>query len=328
MNCELEHNIFNMEGGDPMSLSLEVFRYQYRHNSVYRAYVEALGIIPEFVGAVEQIPFMPIRFFKSHKVITGDFEAGLYFESSGTTGTVPSRHFLRDTGLYKTSFVKGFELQYGSANKHAILGLLPSYLERRHSSLVYMVEQLIKLSGHPASGFYLYDHQQLYSTILQLITSAQPFILIGVTFALLDFAKEFPFPITNGIIIETGGMKGRKEELTREAVHETLKNAWQVNTIHSEYGMTELLSQAWSKQKGIFSCPPWMRVLIRDEDDPFLVKKAGRGIINVIDLANLYSCSFIETEDLGLLHSNGTFEVIGRVDSSEARGCSMMVTNI
>lgn len=327
MICELEHNIFDVSGIDNMELALKVFRFQYKENPVYRAYINALGIIPEFVKKVEQVPFLPIRFFKSHRVVSGDF-APLHFESSGTTGTVPSRHFIRDAGLYKRSFVKTFELKYGPVSNLAILGLLPSYLERKHSSLVYMVEELIKLSGHPASGFYLNDHQRLHATLLDLETTGQPYLLIGVTYALLDFAKEFPFALKNGIIMETGGMKGRKEERTREAVHEVLKKAWQLDAIHAEYGMTELLSQAYSKDQGLFSCPPWMRVLIREEDDPFVVKREGRGIINVIDLANLYSCSFIETEDLGVLHNNDIFEVVGRVDASEARGCSMLVSNL
>lgn len=325
MNCELEHNIFTSTNGNPMHLALDVFRFQYRGNPVYKAYMDALGILPEFVQSVEQVPFLPIRFFKSHRVTTGDFPAALQFESSGTTGTTPSLHLLKDAGLYKKSFITGFEQQYGPVNRLAIMGLLPSYLERQHSSLVYMVDELIRLTGHRASGFYLYDHERLYSTLLELEGNGQPYVLIGVTFALLDFAMKFPFAMKNGIIIETGGMKGRKEELTRDAVHESLKKAWQLNAIQAEYGMTELLSQAYSKGNGIFACPPRMRVLVRDEDNPFAVKKEGRGIINVIDLANLYSCSFIETEDLGLLHPDGTFEVLGRVDSSEARGCSMMV---
>ena len=308
-----------------MDLALEVFRFQYRGNTVYKSYMDALGILPEFIQSVEQVPFLPIRFFKSHRVTTGDFPVTLQFESSGTTGSTPSIHFIKDAGLYEQSFLTGFQQQYGPVNKLAILGLLPSYLERQHSSLVYMVEELIRLSEHPSSGFYLYDHGGLYSTLLELEATGQPYMLIGVTFALLDFAIKFPFTMKNGIIIETGGMKGRKEELTRDAVHDSLKEAWQLNTIHAEYGMTELLSQAWSKGNGIFTCPSRMRVLVRDEDDPFVIKKAGRGIINVIDLANLYSCSFIETEDLGLLHPDGTFEVLGRIDTSEARGCSMMV---
>ena len=308
-----------------MDLALEVFRFQYRGNPVYKAYLDALGILPEFVRSVEQVPFLPIRFFKSHRVTTGDFREALKFESSGTTGTTPSMHFIRDAGLYKVSFLTGFEQQYGPVGKLAILGLLPSYLERQHSSLVYMVDELIRLSGHPASGFYLYDHKRLYATLLELEADKQPYILIGVSFALLDFAIEFPFPMKRGIVIETGGMKGRKEERTREEIHNSLKNAWQLPHIHAEYGMTELLSQAYSKGNGIFSCPARMRVLVRDEDDPFVVKNEGRGILNIIDLANLYSCSFIETEDLGLLHSNATFEVLGRVDTSEARGCSMLI---
>ena len=325
MICELEYNIFNASGSFPANLAMEVFRLQQRENPVYKAYIEALAISPESVTAIHQIPFLPIRFFKSHRVVTGLVEAAIQFESSGTTGTQPSRHFVKDTGLYRTSFIKAFELEYGPIANLAILGLLPSYLERQHSSLVYMVDELIQLSGHPSSGFYLYDHHRLFTTLLDLESSGQPYLLIGVTFALLDFAQEYQLPVKNGMIMETGGMKGRKIELTRKAVHDALKKAFQVETIHAEYGMTELLSQAYSRGGGIFSCPPWMKILIRDEDDPFLIKTEGRGIISIIDLANLHSCSFIETEDLGVLHKNGTFEVEGRVDSSEARGCSMMI---
>ena len=327
MICEFKHNIFNISGSFPQDMAMEIFHLQQRENPVYRSYLEAIGILPESIHSIAQLPFLPIRFFKTHRVITGTEEPELRFESSGTTGTIPSRHFIMDAAFYKSSFVKGFELQYGPVSNYAILGLLPSYLERQHSSLVYMVDELIRLSGHPASNFYLYDHQRLFTTLQELESAGQPYVLIGVTFALLDFAQVYQLPLKHGIIMETGGMKGRKEELTRKAVHDALRKAFQADTIHAEYGMTELLSQAYSKGHGIFTCPPWMRILIREEDDPFALKTEGRGIISIVDLANIHSCAFIETEDLGFLHKNGTFEVEGRVDSSEARGCSMMVSN-
>jgi Acyl-protein synthetase, LuxE len=328
MICEFEHKIFDLPAGGAgfEELALQVFHFQYQHNELYRRYVDTLHTDISSVTLVEQIPFLPISFFKTHAVRSGFTTEALLFESSGTTGQVPSRHYVKDAAIYLQSFRKGFEREYGPADQWCIVGLLPSYLERQHSSLVYMVDQLVRDSGHPLSGFYLYDHEQLAERLQQLEASGQRTLLIGVTFGLLDFAEAFPMPLSNTILMETGGMKGRKEEMTRAQVHAVLSDAFPGAPIHSEYGMTELLSQAYAKEEGIFECPPWMKVIVREEDDPFAVhqNKNTRGVINVIDLANLYSCSFIATEDAGRLYADGRFEVLGRVDHSEVRGCSLM----
>lgn len=282
---------------------------------------------PALVRRIVDIPFLPIRFFKSHKITTGEFEPELVFASSGTTGNTTSRHFVYRSRVYRESFLAGFNQFYGNSSRYCILGLLPSYLERGDSSLVFMVDELIRRSDHPQSGFYLNETRQLADLLVQLESMRQPTLLIGVTFALLDFADAHPMRLDSTIVMETGGMKGRRRELTREEVHAVLKARWQLPRIHSEYGMTELLSQAYAKEEGRFHCPPWMRVLRRDEDDPLSVHEDGEGLsgaINVIDLANLYSCSFIATEDLGRWHADGGFEVLGRMDNSDIRGCSML----
>lgn len=271
---------------------------------------------------------MPIQFFKTHQIKTTAFNALQVFESSGTTQFTPSRHFVKDAGIYTQSFSKAFAQFYGNPSEWCIIGLLPSYLERQHSSLVVMVDELVKQSAHPQSGFYLYEQQKLADTLTALEKQQQKTLLIGVTFALLDFAEQYPMPLKHTTIMETGGMKGRRTEMTRREVHDILTAAFHVPEIHSEYGMTELLSQAYSKGNGIFSCPPWMKILIRDEEDPLNVYTSSanttRGAINVIDLANIYSCSFIATEDAGILHKNGNFEILGRIDNSDIRGCSLL----
>lgn len=324
MICELQDKIFNVSATGFDALSLAVFRFQFDHNPLYRAFTQALHIRPESVTSPTSIPFLPIHFFKTHAVAAGTFDAELVFESSGTTRTGNSRHLVRDAGLYRQSFASAFELFYGSITDWCIIGLLPSYLERGQSSLVVMVDELIKKSQHPASGFYLYEHERLMAHIAANEHSGQKTLLIGVTFALLDLAAAWPRPLRHTIVMETGGMKGRRKEITREEVHGILKKAWQLPAIHSEYGMTELLSQAYSHGDGIFQCPPWLRVMVRDEDDPLTMANASRGLINVIDLANLHSCSFIATDDIGLLHAGGAFEVMGRMDNSDVRGCSLM----
>lgn len=325
MICEFEHKIFLETGSSFDEQALELFRFQYQHNSVYRLYVDTLHTDIAGIKLVENIPFLPIGFFKTQMVCTGEFQPELVFESSGTTQTINSRHFVKDGSLYTQSFNKAFELFYGPARDWCILALLPAYLERQNSSLVMMAEELIKKSDHPHSGFYLYDHDKLAGVLQKLEVEGQKTILIGVTFALLDFAEHFPMPLHHTIIMETGGMKGRKEEMIRDEVHAILKKAFNLEMIHSEYGMTELLSQAYSKGAGIFQCPPWMKVLIREEDDPFAVKKdAGTGVLNVIDLANIYSCAFIATDDAARLYADGSFEVLGRVDNTDIRGCSLM----
>jgi phenylacetate-coenzyme A ligase PaaK-like adenylate-forming protein len=318
------HKIFGSNRESFEQMALEIFRFQAGNNPVYKAFTLALKIDPSSVASISDIPFLPVRFFKTHEVRSGSFSAAAIFESSGTSGTVNSRHYVRDLALYEESFIRGFELFYGPVKDLCILGLLPSYLERNNSSLVYMVDKLIRLSAHPQSGFYLDEFDKLDKTLEELEKAGQKTILIGVTFALLDFAEKHPRSLQHTTIMETGGMKGRKKEMIREEVHAILKNAFGLHSIHSEYGMTELLSQAYSKGEGIFFCPPWMRILVRDEEDPFLVRSQGPGTINVIDLANIYSCSFIATDDAGKLNADGSFEVLGRVDGSDLRGCSLL----
>jgi len=317
--------IFDMEPAGFEAAALELFRFQYNYNPVYKAFVMALKVSPVTVNSVGQIPFLPIRFFKSHAVKTGLFEPATIFESSGTTGSINSKHYVKELSIYEESFIRGFELSYGPVEDWCIIGLLPSYLERGNSSLVYMTDKLIGLSGHPQSGFYLHEYEQLSVVLAELEKRKQKTMLLGVTYALLDFAERYPQPLVYTTIVETGGMKGRREEMIRPEVHEALQKAFSQQHIHSEYGMTELLSQAWSKGDGIFSCPPWMKLLMRDEEDPFVVKQQGAGIINIIDLANSHSCAFIATDDVGRIDENGSFEVLGRMDGSDLRGCSLMI---
>jgi len=328
MFCEFDHKILNTKGIDLAGRAFDTFHFQYRYNGLYRQFVDSLYTDVSSIKLVEQIPFLPISFFKSQDVRTTLFKTDLVFESSGTTGSVNSKHSVKDPDIYRQSFLNGFELFYGQPSDYCVLGLLPSYLERKNSSLVYMVDELIRQSGHPKSGFYLNEFDKLDQVLSQLEKAGQRTILIGVSFALIDFSERFPRKLKHTIIMETGGMKGRRKELTREELHDQLRQAFGVDVIHSEYGMTELLSQAYSKANGIFQCPPWMKVLVRDEDDPLLVhnnrKTQQTGIINIIDLANIYSSSFIATDDLGRLYPDGSFEVLGRVDNSDIRGCSLL----
>jgi phenylacetate-coenzyme A ligase PaaK-like adenylate-forming protein len=324
MICELEDKIFTTEDTEFEGLALAVFQFQYKNNPLYRQYIDLLSLNPSLVTSINKIPFLPIEFFKTRRVATTDFSEEATFESSGTTQTTPSRHFIKDLSLYQRSFERSFQNVYGRVSDWCILGLLPAYLERANSSLVFMVNQLITQSRNEHSGFYLYEFEKLSQVLQQLREIGQKTLLIGVTFALLDFATYFPQPLKNAIVIETGGMKGRRKEVTRHEVHEILKNAFGIPAIHSEYGMTELLSQAYSQGEGIFRCPNWMKILLREEDDPGVIKSTGRGLINVIDLANIYSCSFIATDDIGILDMDGRFEVLGRRDNSDLRGCSLM----
>ncbi|MEJ7766624.1 MAG: acyl transferase [Chitinophagaceae bacterium] len=333
MICEFDDNIFTTNEVDFDKIALELYRYQYHHNEVYRQFVNGLQIDAEKVDSIYKIPFLPIGLFKSHTITTKSFLPEYIFESSGTTQIVPSRHHIKKLELYARSFNAGFQLFYGNAADWCIIGLLPSYLERRNSSLVMMVNELVTKSGHPHSGFYLDDHARLAAVLQELETNAQKVLLIGVTFALLDFADVFPMELRHTVVMETGGMKGRRQEMTREEVHNILKSRFGLHEVHSEYGMTELLSQAYSQKNGNFYCPPWLRVFIREEDDPLQVKDGKgpgeqsvvNGILNIIDLANIHSCAFIATEDVGIIHANGSFEVLGRVDNSDVRGCSLMV---
>lgn len=311
-------------------MALDIFQLQYEHNEIYKKYVNMLGVDPNRINRIEDIPFLPIEFFKNNAVTTTEFDPEIIFESSGTTGENISRHFVKDISLYKKSFTKGFNLFYGNPAKWCILGLLPGYLERQNSSLVTMVNDLINESENAYSGFYLHNHEKLYQAIVHNEIREQPVLLIGVTFALLDFAEKYSMKLSHTTIMETGGMKGRREEITSEEVHTILQNKLGVQHIHSEYGMTELLSQAYSKEKGLFRCPPWMKALVREETDPFAItaspetQKPFTGLLNIIDLANIYSCPFIATDDVGKLYKDGSFEVLGRRDMSDMRGCSLL----
>lgn len=334
MNIETNHikfieELFDFNISSFEEKALAIFNFQARHNEVYREYLQLLGVTPGRIDRLVNIPFLPIRFFKSHNVVTDSFNPDLVFESSGTTGMQTSRHSVRDASLYRKSFRAGFQTFYGNPQEYCIIGLLPSYVERSHSSLVYMVKELMQISGHPLCGFYLHDHEKLHQVLLTLESAGQKALLIGVTFGLLDFAEQYSMNLKHTQVMETGGMKGRREEWTRHQVHSYLKDKLGVSTIHSEYGMTELLSQGYSLGDGLFYPSSTMRILIREVEDPFHIfgpnEISSRGIINVIDLANIWSCSFIATDDAGLLQSNGSFEVLGRVDNSDIRGCSLML---
>ncbi len=306
--------------------ALKIFRYQYDHNPVYREFCDFLKVTKADVKLVSQIPFLPIQFFKSHRVVSGNLPVQTIFTSSGTTGDRTSMHSVCDLQIYEQSFRQGFSRICGNIENYAVLALLPSYLEREGSSLIYMVQDFIAASNHPDSGFYLYELDQLADKLIALDNSGQDVLLIGVTYALLDLIQVNSFNLRNTIIMETGGMKGRRKEMIREELHEILCQGFGVSAIHSEYGMTELLSQAYSTGEGIFECPPWMQVQIRDTEDALMpLANNQTGGINVIDLANLHSCSFIATQDLGKVYDDGTFEVLGRFDNSDIRGCNLMV---
>ena len=319
--------IFNISSeADFNKKALELFKFQFEENPVYRSFCDLLYKHPSDVQKLEDIPFLPIEFFKTHKVISSKKDIQQTFTSSGTTGNVVSQHHVADLDIYKKSFQKGFAHFYGNIEDYTVLALLPSYLEREGSSLVYMVEDMIQESKHPKSGFYLNNLDALKQTLLELETSRQKTLLIGVSYALLDLVEFHQFELKHTIIMETGGMKGRRKELIKSELHAILKKGFGVNTIHSEYGMTELLSQAYSKGNGLFSTPPWMKVLVRDPEDALtILEEKKSGGINIIDLANINSCAFIATQDLGKIHTNGTFEVLGRFDQSDIRGCNLMV---
>ncbi|HTG65575.1 MAG TPA: hypothetical protein VL859_04290 [Flavobacterium sp.] len=307
-------------------IALKVFRFQYENNLVYKEFCDFLKTDVQRVKSIQQIPFLPIQFFKSHNVVSNTNPIQTTFSSSGTTGMITSKHLVTDVTLYEESYQKGFAEFYGNIENYVVLALLPSYLEREGSSLIYMVEDLIKLSNHPESGFYLHNHEELIKNLLELDQSGQNVILIGVTYALLDLIEQHTFELQNTIIMETGGMKGKRKEMIREELHEQLCAGFGVSSIHSEYGMTELLSQAYSLGEGVFECPSWMQILIRDTEDALTYIPQGKtGGINVIDLANINSCSFIATQDLGKKNPNNSFEVLGRFDNSDIRGCNLMV---
>lgn len=324
-------NIINCGPENFESLALEIFHYQFNNNDIYRNYCLALRKEPNDIKSIDDIPFLPIQFFKSKLIKTGYFDAEAIFESSGTTGSINSKHHVKDVSLYETVFSNVFEQFYGDIKNYCVLGLLPSYLERGNSSLVFMVNRLIQQSEHVNSGFYLKDFDRLHQTLLNNESDHQKTLLIGVSYALLDFAEDFPMKLQHTIIMETGGMKGRREEISKSSMHSILKQRLGVNDIHSEYGMTELMSQAYSTGNGIFNCPPWMKIILRAEDNPLEIIKNKTdnssyqtGAINIIDLANIDSCSFIATDDIGKLYNDGSFEVTGRLENSDIRGCGLM----
>ncbi|MBI1266349.1 MAG: acyl transferase [Cryomorphaceae bacterium] len=309
---------------DFADLAIQIFRYQANHCEVYNEYLSLLGCRVNDIQSVDQIPCLPIEVFKKRRVCSsGDVD--IEFTSSGTTGDAVSTHFVKDINIYRWSFLKSFNLHYGNPEDYVILGLLPSYLERKGSSLIFMVDELIRLSKSEMSGFYLNNHTDLINILEKLKAAKQKVLLIGVSFALIDLAEIYQSKFPELIVMETGGMKGRRKELVRSELHEILQEAFGVNAIHSEYGMTELLSQAYSHGNGLFHCPPWMDVFIREIDDPFsMSKESATGGVNVIDLANIDSCSFIATSDLGKKHGGG-FEVLGRFDNSDVRGCNLLI---
>ncbi|WP_167354713.1 LuxE/PaaK family acyltransferase [Pedobacter terrae] len=308
------------------ALALNIFKLQARNCNVYREYIFHLGVDADAVTEIAEIPFLPISFFKSHAVLSSNEPVEITFSSSGTTGMIQSSHHVTNVKLYEQSYLQAFAQFYGDVSEYCFLALLPSYQQRSGSSLIYMVNDLIEKSNHPQSGYFLYNYEDLLQTLLDLKSKKQKTVLIGVTYALLDFIEQYDINFPELIIMETGGMKGKRREMVREELHAQLTKGFGVKTIHSEYGMTELLSQAYSLGEGIFNCPSWMHILIRDTNDPLSLIETGRtGGINVIDLANINSCSFIATQDLGRINPNQSFEVLGRFDHADIRGCNLLV---
>lgn len=323
-----ENSIFDIVSAEGFrDAALAVFRHQFHHNEIYGKWCRSTGTDVDSVKEVHQIPFLPIGFFRTHRVITGTIlENPLVFTSSGTTGSVASKHLVADPRLYEQSFARTFRLFYGDPRQYCILALLPGYLERPGSSLVYMMERLVKQTGHPHSGFFLHDKKSLVRILNDLKAQGQKAILVGVSYALLDLCALKPKLGMNTIVMETGGMKGTRKEMLKEELHATLTDGLQTENIHSEYGMTELLSQAYSRGGGLFETPPWMRFLIRETDDPFSMQQNNRtGGVNVIDLANIHSCAFVATQDLGRINTSGKLELAGRFDHSDIRGCNLMI---
>jgi phenylacetate-coenzyme A ligase PaaK-like adenylate-forming protein len=320
-------DIFSLKStGEFNALALNIFRLQAQNCNIYREYIFHLGIDADEVTELKQIPFLPISFFKSHSVLSSTDPVEITFSSSGTTGMVQSSHHIANVKLYEQSYLQAFAQFYGNITEYCFLALLPSYQQRSGSSLIYMVNDLIEKSTHPQSGYFLYNHDELLQTLLELKSKKQKTVLIGVTYALLDFIEQFDIDFPELIVMETGGMKGKRKEMVREELHEQLTKGFGVKTIHSEYGMTELLSQAYSLGEGVFNCPNWMQILIRDTNDPLSLIENGRtGGINVIDLANINSCSFIATQDLGRINPDQSFEVLGRFDNADIRGCNLLV---
>lgn len=327
MTGDLSDHIFNIQNPESFSESaLEIFKFQAESNLVYRSFITSLGRNPDSIKNINDIPYLPVGFFKTQQVVTGDMPVEKVFESSRTTGDIPSRHFVNDLKIYEKSFLETFRFFYGEPSEYFIAALLPSYTERKNSSLVYMMDGLIRKSMNANSGFYEKDIRSLINNIQKAKSRGQKTFLIGVSFALLDLASGFSPDLSGTIVMETGGMKGRRKEVTREELHEILKEKLNISSVHSEYGMTELMSQAYSNGNGIFFCPPWMKILIRDPQDPLTIIY-GNGLtggINIIDLANVYSCSFIASGDYGKLYENGGFGISGRFDNSDIRGCNLL----
>ena len=323
----MQNAVFNIQNqSDFKTCALQVFRHQFKNNAIYRSFCDLLYIHSSDVKEIEEIPFLPIQFFKSHAVLSSTQAVKETFTSSGTTGSSVSKHMVTDLSWYTKSYTKSFEYFYGPIEEYTVLGLLPNYLERDGSSLIYMVDDFIKKSNNPASGFYLNNLTELSKTLIALDKKGEKVLLIGVTFALLDLIERQQFKLQNTIIMETGGMKGRRKEIIRNELHEILCAGFGVSKIYSEYGMTELLSQGYSSGDGVFDCPPWMKILARDTEDALTMVGTNKtGGLNVIDLANYNSCSFIATQDLGKVDNNGCFEVLGRFDHSDIRGCNLMV---
>jgi len=327
MRIALRDRIFNIKSeSEFLKTSLEVFHYQHDNNPVYQHFINSIGKSSASVNSLAEIPFLPVELFRNHKIISGDPRVEIIFESSGTTGAHPGKHFVSDLSLYEESFLNSFRLFYGEPGEFVIAALLPSYTEREGSSLVYMADKLIKMSNNRLSGFYRENTRQLVANLNSAKLKGQKTLLIGVSFALLDLAENQSPDLSGVIVMETGGMKGRRKELTRAELHAILKEKFKVTSVHSEYGMTELMSQAYSSGNGIFYAPPWMNIIIRDPLDPLTVYSEVNktGGINIIDLANINSCSFIATSDLGRLHEDGGFEVVGRFDNSDIRGCNLL----
>lgn len=320
-----EDSLYSVNEGNFEDIALRLFRFQAKNNPVYSQYLQFLNFKTDEVQSLEQIPFLPIGFFKTKPIKTGHWHAEVEFTSSGTTGIATSKHLVRDVSFYLRLSANIFEQFYGSCEKFHFLALLPSYLERTGSSLIAMINHFIEKSKSSHSGFYLSNHEELKDKLQFLKNDKKQIILWGVSFALLDLAESAEVDLSKCIIIETGGMKGRRKELIRQDVHEYLTSRFNVNSIHSEYGMTELMSQAYSQSNGYYRCPPWMKVFMRDINDPFTLVKDRAGAINIIDLANFHSCAFIETQDLGRINENGNFEVLGRIDNSDVRGCNLLV---
>lgn len=312
------------------SEALQLFLFQAEHVAVYRDFIRLLKVKPEKINCINDIPFLPVEFFKTHRVLTNGLEPEVIFKSSGTTGMQPSQHYVYKAAVYRDAFIHSFENFYGSADDYAFVCLLPSYLERNNSSLVYMADYLIRHSKNKYSDFFLDDFERLYQTLLSLNEQNEKTILLGVTYALLDFVNFLSLKgkpaFDHLIVMETGGMKGKRKEMVRDEVHALLTDGFGLESIHSEYGMTELLSQSYSKGNGLFYSPPWQKILIRDVNDAVTILPAGAsGGINVIDLANYYSCAFIATGDLGRINCDGSFSVLGRFDQSDLRGCNLLV---